>query len=50
MFEFLILTLSNRITENPIMFVFGKKEVEFMVFLIHEDQFAPVQPLWGTSA
>ena len=39
--EFLVLTSSHGITQNPTKFVFGKKEVEFIGFQIREDGFAP---------
>ena len=41
MVEFLVLTFSHGITQNPTKFVFGKKEVEFIGFQIMEDGFAP---------
>ena len=41
MVEFLILTSSHGITQNPTKFVFGKNEVEFVGFQIREDGFTP---------
>ena len=39
--EFLALTSSHGITQNPTKFLFGKKEEEFIGFQIREDDFIP---------
>ena len=41
MVEFLVLTSSHGITQNPTKFVFRNKAVEFIEFQIREDGFAP---------
>ena len=39
--EFLELTGSNGITQNPEKFHFGRQELEFIGFFLREDGFAP---------
>ena len=45
--ELLPLTSSHGITQNPTKFLFGMKEMEFIVFQIREDGFTPYAAYGG---